>query len=63
MLLIIERVFLAPGFKGIFFLSILEAFVQSRGYEYRRLDGTTPNEQRSQLVDEFNQGFLNIVLI
>ncbi len=35
--------------------SILEAFVQSEGYEYRRLDGTTPTENRVEMVDEFNR--------
>lgn len=35
--------------------SILEAFVQAEGYDYRRLDGTTPTDARVEMVDEFNR--------
>ncbi|ORX90662.1 hypothetical protein K493DRAFT_380445 [Basidiobolus meristosporus CBS 931.73] len=33
---------------------ILEQFIQSLGYEYRRMDGTTPIQYRIPLVEEFN---------
>eukprot|EP00094_Tigriopus_californicus_P010514 TCALIF_10142-PA protein Name:"Similar to ERCC6L2 DNA excision repair protein ERCC-6-like 2 (Bos taurus)" AED:0.30 eAED:0.30 QI:0/0/0/0.5/1/1/2/0/963 len=35
-------------------LDILESFVQSQNYEYRRLDGSTRMESRMELVNEFN---------
>ena len=35
-------------------LNILETFVQSKGFDYRRLDGKTPIEARNKLVHEFN---------
>ena len=35
-------------------LDIVQAFVQSRGYEYRRMDGTTPIAARQARIDEFN---------
>ncbi|KAF9346592.1 hypothetical protein BGX34_003776 [Mortierella sp. NVP85] len=35
-------------------LDILEKFIQSEGYTYRRMDGTTPIQSRMGLVDEFN---------
>ena len=35
-------------------LNILEQYVISEGYEYRRLDGSTPEMKRVQLVKEFN---------
>ncbi len=28
--------------------------MEAEGYEYRRLDGKTPTENRVQIVDEFN---------
>ncbi|KAK9701560.1 DNA repair protein rhp26 [Basidiobolus ranarum] len=33
---------------------ILEQFIKSLGYEYRRMDGTTPIQHRIPLVEEFN---------
>ena len=35
-------------------LNILEQYVISEGYEYPRLDGSTPEMKRVQLVKEFN---------
>ena len=35
-------------------LDILEKMIQSFGYEYRRMDGTTPVHHRMSLVNEFN---------
>ncbi|KAF9916507.1 hypothetical protein BX616_003581 [Lobosporangium transversale] len=35
-------------------LDILEKFIKSEGYSYRRMDGTTPIQNRMSLVDEFN---------
>ncbi|KAF9582018.1 hypothetical protein BGW38_000769 [Lunasporangiospora selenospora] len=35
-------------------LDILEKFIRKEGYEYRRMDGTTPIQNRMGLVDEFN---------
>ncbi|KAF9346573.1 hypothetical protein BGX26_001895 [Mortierella sp. AD094] len=35
-------------------LDILEKFINSEGYTYRRMDGTTPIQHRMGLVDEFN---------
>ncbi|KAF9429167.1 hypothetical protein BGZ76_001718 [Entomortierella beljakovae] len=35
-------------------LDILEKFIKGEGYEYRRMDGTTPIQNRMGLVDEFN---------
>ncbi|KAF9114472.1 hypothetical protein BGX27_010702 [Mortierella sp. AM989] len=35
-------------------LDILEKFIKSEGYTYRRMDGTTPIQYRMGLVDEFN---------
>lgn len=36
-------------------LNVLEAFVTSKGYQYRRVDGTTKTSSRTQLVNEFNK--------
>ncbi|XP_065874803.1 protein CHROMATIN REMODELING 8 [Euphorbia lathyris] len=35
-------------------LDILESFLNSGGYSYRRMDGLTPVKQRMALIDEFN---------
>ncbi|CAA7390510.1 unnamed protein product [Spirodela intermedia] len=35
-------------------LDILESFLSSSGYVYRRMDGLTPVKQRMALIDEFN---------
>ncbi|KAF9997720.1 DNA repair protein rhp26, partial [Modicella reniformis] len=35
-------------------LDILEKFIKNKGYVYRRMDGTTPIQNRMGLVDEFN---------
>lgn len=35
-------------------LDILESYVKSREYVYRRMDGYTPVKQRTALMDEFN---------
>lgn len=35
-------------------LDILENFLRSSGYSYRRMDGLTPVKQRMVLIDEFN---------
>ncbi|KAI1311575.1 hypothetical protein EDD11_003427 [Mortierella claussenii] len=35
-------------------LDILEKYIKSEGYTYRRMDGTTPIQNRMGLVDEFN---------
>ncbi|XP_044493848.1 protein CHROMATIN REMODELING 8-like [Mangifera indica] len=35
-------------------LDILENFLISNGYDYRRMDGVTPVKQRMALIDEFN---------
>eukprot|EP00775_Hariotina_reticulata_P007621 gene7621-7823_t len=35
-------------------LDLLEAFVGRSGYDYLRLDGSTPQKARQQLCDEFN---------
>lgn len=32
----------------------VQAFVQRQGYDYVRLDGTTPQKQRQGICDEFN---------
>lgn len=37
-------------------LDIVENYVTSKGYVYRRMDGNTPVKQRMQLIDEFNEG-------
>ena len=36
-------------------LDILEGFVTSGGYTYRRMDGTTPISTRQPLINEFNK--------
>ena len=36
-------------------LTILEAFVQSRGYRYLRMDGTTSIAARQPLISRFNE--------
>ena len=36
-------------------LDILEGFVTSGGYTYRRMDGTTPISARQPLINEFNK--------
>ena len=36
-------------------LDILESFVASGGYTYRRMDGTTPISTRQPLINEFNK--------
>lgn len=35
-------------------LDIIESFLSSSGYIYRRMDGLTPVKQRMSLIDEFN---------
>lgn len=35
-------------------LDIMETFLTSDGYSYRRMDGLTPIKQRMALIDEFN---------
>ncbi|KAH6595819.1 hypothetical protein BASA50_005546 [Batrachochytrium salamandrivorans] len=35
-------------------LDILESFIRNEGYVFLRMDGTTPIQQRSRLVDSFN---------
>lgn len=35
-------------------LDIIESFLNSSGYIYRRMDGMTPVKQRMSLIDEFN---------
>jgi hypothetical protein len=34
--------------------ALLQAFVQRAGYDYVRLDGSTPQKARQPLVDQFN---------
>ncbi|EFJ09860.1 hypothetical protein SELMODRAFT_450679 [Selaginella moellendorffii] len=36
-------------------LDIVEIFVESQGYTYRRMDGSTSVKQRPALIDEFNE--------
>lgn len=36
------------------FQRFLQAFVQRAGYDYVRLDGSTPQKARQPLVDQFN---------
>jgi DNA excision repair protein ERCC-6 len=36
-------------------LDILEGFVTSGGYTYRRMDGTTPISTRQPLINKFNK--------
>lgn len=38
----------------VIMLDILEDYLGWRGYKYRRLDGQTPYEERSESIDEFN---------
>ncbi|CAH9081108.1 unnamed protein product [Cuscuta europaea] len=48
------------GHRVLFFtqtqqmLDILENFLVTNGYNYRRMDGATPAKQRMALIDEFN---------
>lgn len=35
-------------------LDIMERFIKSLGFEYRRMDGTTPVSKRVTLIDEYN---------
>jgi hypothetical protein len=37
-----------------FTISFLQAFVQRAGYDYVRIDGSTPQKARQPLVDQFN---------
>lgn len=37
-------------------LDIIEHYVSSKGFVYRRMDGSTPVKQRMALIDEFNEG-------
>jgi SNF2 family DNA or RNA helicase len=37
-------------------LDIIENYVISTGFVYRRMDGSTPIKQRMSLIDEFNEG-------
>lgn len=37
-------------------LDIIENYVISKGFVYRRMDGSTPIKQRMSLIDEFNEG-------
>jgi SNF2 family DNA or RNA helicase len=54
------RIFTDQGDKTLVFsqwtrmLDIIEDFVKARGWEYRRLDGSTPLPNRQKYVDEFN---------
>lgn len=41
-------------------LDIIEDYLVWRGYEYRRLDGQTPYEQRAESIDQFNAENSNI---
>ncbi|KAI5066883.1 hypothetical protein GOP47_0017411 [Adiantum capillus-veneris] len=36
-------------------LDIIESYAISKGYTYRRMDGSTPIRQRMALIDEFNE--------
>jgi SWI/SNF-related matrix-associated actin-dependent regulator of chromatin subfamily A member 5 len=36
-------------------LDILEDYCGFRGYEYCRIDGQTPHEERIQAIDEYNK--------
>ena len=36
-------------------MNIIEQYLMAQGYEYRRLDGSTPEAKRVQLVKEFNR--------
>lgn len=38
----------------VIMLDILEDFLEFRGHEYRRLDGSTPYEDRGKDIDDFN---------
>ena len=44
-------------------LQILEAFVQSLGLSYCRMDGSTPVRQRQAMVQGFNDGDTNVFLL
>ncbi|KAL3701872.1 hypothetical protein R1sor_019894 [Riccia sorocarpa] len=44
-------------------LDIIQIFAESKGYEYRRMDGSTPVKQRMQLIDEFNDSEFVFVFI
>ena len=37
-------------------LDIIESYVSTKGFVYRRMDGNTPVKQRMALIDEFNEG-------
>eukprot|EP00898_Chlorokybus_atmophyticus_P005672 jgi/Chlat1/6105/Chrsp40S05678 len=41
--------------QTVMMLDILEMHVEKAGLQYRRMDGTTPVQQRMRLIDEFNQ--------
>lgn len=44
----------------VIMLDILEDFLEFRGHEYRRLDGSTPYEDRGKDIDDFNAENSNI---
>ena len=44
-------------------LNLIQHYVQSEGYSYTRLDGTTPTKKRQALVDEFQIGEIFLFLI
>ncbi|KJE97993.1 Ercc6 protein [Capsaspora owczarzaki ATCC 30864] len=54
------RMWHAQGHRVLLFaqtrqtLDIIERWVRSTAYRYRRMDGTTPIRSRQQMVDEFN---------
>ena len=43
-------------------LDIMEGFVSSEGYTYRRMDGTTPISTRQPLINQFNKvgGYMHV---
>ncbi|PRP86642.1 fun thirty related protein Fft2 (predicted) [Planoprotostelium fungivorum] len=44
-------------------LDILGPYLESLGYAYMRLDGSTPVTDRQEMIDEFNNGQVNIFII
>lgn len=44
-------------------LDIVERFVDNEGYEYARIDGTTPIRQRIPLIEKYNHGDSSLFLM
>jgi SNF2 family DNA or RNA helicase len=44
-------------------LDIIEMFIKSQGWSFRRLDGSTNAKNRRHFVDEFNNTPVNIIVV